>query len=132
MRDSALRHATSGDKAQDPAADLYAQAIAWRAIGQAYGIGVKSLKATFEECVQSVMERPGFEPRGGRTPEESAAAICATKPGGPREGEGGGGSKSVIAGSNRGMGSVPRGCSADARAIRQVPRRTSARGSFGA
>jgi hypothetical protein len=44
-------------------------------------------KATFDECVQSVMDQPGFEPQGDRTPEESARAICATKPGGPQEGK---------------------------------------------
>jgi hypothetical protein len=45
------------------------------------------VKATFEECVQAVMDQPGFEPQGDRTPEESARAICATKPGGPQEGK---------------------------------------------
>lgn len=44
-------------------------------------------KATFDECVQAVMSEPGFEPQGDKTPEESARAICATKPGGPQEGK---------------------------------------------
>lgn len=43
--------------------------------------------ATFDQCVEAVMAKPGFEPQGDRTPEESAAAICATKPGGPQEGK---------------------------------------------
>lgn len=39
---------------------------------------------TFDECVESVMADPAFDPEG--EPEESARAICASKPGGPAEG----------------------------------------------
>jgi len=58
-----------------------------REVEAAIDDGTLGFKATFEECVDSVMSRPGFEPQEGRTPEESARAICATKPGGPQEGK---------------------------------------------
>lgn len=48
---------------------------------------VQQLKATFDECVAAVLDDPNFAPDGDRSPEESAAAICATKPGGPQEGK---------------------------------------------
>lgn len=48
---------------------------------------IRQLKATFDECVAAVMTDPNFAPEGDRSPEESAAAICATKPGGPAEGK---------------------------------------------
>jgi hypothetical protein len=49
---------------------------------------LRQAKATFDECVQAILDDPNFEPGSSdRTPEESAAAICATKPGGPQEGK---------------------------------------------
>jgi hypothetical protein len=56
------------------------------ALDAAIAAGVLGRKeGSFEDCVQAVLAKPGFVPVEGHTPEESARAICATKPGGPAE-----------------------------------------------
>lgn len=49
---------------------------------------LSQLKADFDECVTAVLADPNFSPEADRSPEESAAAICATKPGEPAAGTG--------------------------------------------